>query len=93
MTVTVPQDSNKCKIQSNEGAPLNKRQRKSGKTRGDQKEGRHAISEGRLCLFVECWKRITNDPYVLSIVAKGCRLRFTSPPLLLQTPWEIRFPK
>ena len=31
-----------------------------------------------------------NNPYVLSIVAKGYRLRFTSPPLLRQTPWEIR---
>ena len=33
-----------------------------------------------------------NDPYVLSIVAKGYRLRFMSPPLLRQTPWEIRSP-
>ena len=39
------------------------------------------------------WKCITNDPFVSSIVAKGYRLRFTSPPLLLQTPWEIRFPQ
>ena len=37
---------------------------------------------GRLSNFVEGWKRITNDPYVLSIVAKGYRLHFTSPPLL-----------
>ena len=48
---------------------------------------------GRLSNFVEEWKRITNDPYVLSIVAKGYRLRFTSPPLLRQTPWEIRSPQ
>ena len=34
-----------------------------------------------------------NDPYVLSIIAKGYRLRFTSPPLLLNTTWEIRLPK
>ena len=47
---------------------------------------------GRLSNFVEGWKRITNDPYVLSIVARGYRLRFTSPPLLCQTPWEIRSP-
>ena len=45
---------------------------------------------GRLSNFVEGWKSITNDPYVLSIVAKGYRLRFTSPPLLRQIPWEIR---
>ena len=43
---------------------------------------------GRLCQLLEGWKHITNDPFVLSIVAKGYRLRFTSPPLLLQTPWE-----
>ena len=36
---------------------------------------------------------MTNDPYVLSIVAKGYKLRFTSPPLLRQTPWEIRSPQ
>ena len=48
---------------------------------------------GRLSNFVEGWKRITNDPYVLSILAKGYRLRFTSPPLLRQTPWEIRSPQ
>ena len=48
---------------------------------------------GRLSNFVEGWKRITNDPYVLSIVAKGYRLCFTSPPLLRQIPWEIRSPQ
>ena len=48
---------------------------------------------GRLSNFVEGWKRITNDPYVLSIVAKGYRLRFTSPPLLRQIPSEIRSPQ
>ena len=42
---------------------------------------------------MEGWKRITNDPYVLSIVAKGYRLRFTSPPPLRQFPWEIRSPQ
>ena len=48
---------------------------------------------GRLSNFVEGWKRIMNDPYVLSIVAKGYRLRFTSPQLLRKTPWEIKSPK
>ena len=48
---------------------------------------------GRLSNFVEGWKRITNDPYILSFVAKGYRLRFTSPPLPRQTPWEIRSPQ
>ena len=31
---------------------------------------------GRLSKFVEGWKHITNDPYVLSIIAKGYRLHF-----------------
>ena len=48
---------------------------------------------GRLSNFVEGWKCITNDPYVLSILAKRYRLRFTIPPLLCQTPWEIRSPQ
>ena len=48
---------------------------------------------GRLSNFVEGWKHITNDPYVLSIIAKGYRLRFMSPPFLRQTPWEIRSPQ
>ena len=48
---------------------------------------------GRLSNFVEGWKGITNDPYVLSIVAKGYRLSFTSPRLLRQTPWEITSPQ
>ena len=48
---------------------------------------------GRLSNFVEGWKRITNDPYVLSIVASGYRLGFTSPPLLRHIPWEIRSPQ
>ena len=43
-----------------------------------------------VCGGVEAYK---NDPYVLSIVAKGYRLRFTSPPLLCETPWEIRSPQ
>ena len=42
---------------------------------------------------MEGWKCITNNPFVSSIVAKGYRLRFTSPPLLLQTPSEIQFPQ
>ena len=39
---------------------------------------------------MEGCKCITNDPYILSFVAKGYRLHFTSPPLLLKTQWEIR---
>ena len=83
MTVTVPQELNKHQVQTHEGAPRSKRQRKSGKHKSN--------NQVQPCQFVEGWKHITNDPFVLSIVAKGYRLRFTSPPLLLQTPWEIRF--
>ena len=39
---------------------------------------------GPLCQFVEGWKHITNDPYVLSIVAKGYKFPFTSLHLLRQ---------
>ena len=39
---------------------------------------------GPLCQFVEGWKHITNDPYVLSIVAKGYKFCFTSLHLLRQ---------
>ena len=45
---------------------------------------------GRLSEFGEGWKRITNDPYVLSIIAKGYRLHFMNPPLLHKTPLDIR---
>ena len=48
---------------------------------------------GRLSEFVEGWKNRTNDPYVLSIVAKRYRVSFTSPPLLRETHWEIRYPQ
>ena len=66
-------------------------------TRNSQNEGmlppQSLPVRGRLCLFVEGWKRITNDPYVLSILAKGYRCFTMSPPLLLKAPWEIRSPK
>ena len=42
---------------------------------------------------MEGWKHITNDPFVLSIIAKVYIPRFMSQPLLLQTPWEIQFPE
>ena len=48
---------------------------------------------GRLCQFVEGWKHIMSDPCVLSIIARGYKLRFMSPPLLLKTPWEIISPQ
>ena len=92
MTVTVPQDSNKRKVQSIEGAPRAKRQRRAGKPKGDKKQNEGLLPPqsvpvgGRLYLFMEGWKHITNDPCVLSIIANGYRLQFMSPLLLLKTP-------
>ena len=55
---------------------------------------RQSVPVGRqICQFVEGWKRITNDPYVLKYRSQGYRLHFTSPSLLLQTPWEIDLPR
>ena len=48
---------------------------------------------GRLSNFVEGWKRITNDPYVLSIVAKGYRLCFTNPPFYVKPPGRSDLPR
>ena len=48
---------------------------------------------GRLSQFVEGWKHITKDPYVLSIVTKGYRLPFTSPPLLLKIHGKYNLPR
>ena len=39
---------------------------------------------------MEGWKCITNDPFVSSIVAKGYRLRFTSPPGDIEDPGNAR---
>ena len=75
---------------------MTKRQRRAGKHKDDKKQNEGVLPpqsvpvRGRLCEFVEGCKRITNDPYMLSI---RYRLRFTSPSLLLKTPWEIRLPK
>ena len=77
MTVTVPEDSNKHKVQIYEGAPRAKRPR--------MPPPRISASRGAT-IPVEGWKCITNHPYVLSIVAKGYRHCLTNPPLLLKTP-------
>ena len=45
--------------------------------------------DGNLSQFVEGWKSVTNDPYVLSSVAKGYRHCFMSPSLLCKTPYKI----
>ena len=73
LTVSVSSDSKKRKVESQDDAPQPPRKPMTP-------------VGGRLSSFVEGWKRVTNDPCVLSIVAKGYRLRFMSPPLLRQTP-------
>ena len=100
LTVSVSTDSKKRKTELQDDAPQGPRKAKRNfrgdKTRVINNEGvlppQVSPVGGRLSNFVEGWKRIMNDPYVLSIVAKGYRLRFTSPPLLRKTPWEIRYP-
>ena len=73
MTVTVPLDSNKPKVQSHDDAPRPKKPR--GGRGNSQNEGvlptQSAPVGGRLSHFGEGWKRIMNNPYVLSIVIKG----------------------
>ena len=58
MTVTVPQDPNKRKDQSNDGASRAKRSRRAGKPRGDKKQNEGVPTPpqsvpvgGRLCHF------------------------------------------
>ena len=71
MTVTVPQDLNKRKVHSNEGTPCQSHVEPGGLrvTRNGQNEGvlpsQPVQDGGRLCQFVEGWKRITNGAYVL----------------------------
>ena len=101
LTVSVSTDSKKRKSESQEDAPQGPRKAKRNfrgvKTKVINNEGvlppQVSPVGGKLSNFVEGWKRITNDPYILSIVAKGYRLHFMSPPLLRQTPWEIRSPQ
>ena len=69
-----------CKVQSNEEAPCSKHGRRAGRGRGNRNEGmltpQPAPVRGRLCQFVEGWKHIMNDPYLLSIVTKGVQTSF-----------------
>ena len=48
---------------------------------------------GRPCQFVEGWKRITNDPFGLSIVAKGYRLLVRVHPFFFRLPGKYDFLK
>ena len=95
MTVAVPQESNKHQVQTHDMRVLPVVNVNWGSIRVTRRnEGvlpPQSIPVKHDC--VSLWKWITNDPFVSSIVAKGYRLRFMSPPLLLQTPWEIRFPQ
>ena len=81
MTASTPQDSNKRKVEPGT-TPLKPLERTDvtyeGKVKVKSNDGvlpsQPAPVGGRLSEFVEGWKRITNDPYVLSIVAKWYRL-------------------
>ena len=96
--MSVSTDSKKRKPESQEDAPQGPRKAKHN-FRGDKNKGNKqsgcapptSISSRReteqLCGGVETYYERS---FILSIVAKGYRLRFTSPPLLRQTPWEIR---
>ena len=45
-----------------------------------------------LSRFAVGWKHGTNIPYILSIISKGYRLHFTSPPFVRKSLWEIQSP-
>ena len=49
MTVTVPQDSNKRKVQSNKGASCAKRQRIAGKPKGDKNSQNEGVLPHNQC--------------------------------------------
>ena len=100
MTVAVPQD-NKRKVQSNESNPMPKGHVEPGGLRITRNRMR-ACSHQNKCQvrdnYASLWRGgsihcITNDPYVLSIVAKEYRLCYTIPPFLLKAAWEIKPPQ
>ena len=78
MTVTLPQDSNRRRVQGNESAfhakhpRRGRKSRREGLIRNRQNEGvpqptQSVPVEGRLCHFVKLLKPVMNDPYLLSI--------------------------
>ena len=81
LTVSVSTDSKKRKSESQEDAPQGPRKAKRN-FRGIKRKTIN--NEGVLP------PQVSPVGGRLSIVAKWYRLRFTSPPLLRQTPWEIR---
>ena len=92
MTVKVPQDSNKRKVQRHEGplalnVPIEgEGAEKIGNSRNEDVLPPQPVPVGgRLCQFVDGWKCIMNDPYMLSVISKGYRLCFKSSPLPLKT--------
>ena len=95
MTVTFPQDFNNGKWRAMEKLlALNDLIKgRAEDPRNSQNEGvlpaQPVPIGGRLSQFAEGWKLITNNSYILSIVAKEYRLHFMRPPLLRRTPCEI----
>ena len=86
LTVSVPQDTpSKHKVEprydTSQTPRKNKRQfrgKSQVKSNEDVLPPQPAPVGGRLSEFVEGWKPISNDPYVLSIITRGYRLRFTT---------------
>ena len=56
-----------------------------------QKVGNQPVG-GRLSLYIENWKMITSDPFVLSVVEDGYRIVFWEKPPLTREPKPSRLP-
>ena len=84
LTVSLSTDSKKRKTESQDDAPQGPRKAKRN-FRGDKT--RVTNNEGVLP------PQVSPVGGRLSNFVEGYRLRFTSPPLLRQTPWEIRSPQ
>ena len=98
MTVTIHQDTNKHKVQSNEETPVPNIHVEPGEVRvTGRNEG--VLPLQPVPVWDDCASLWRVEVYkerslvVISIVAKGYRLCFMSLPLLLKAPCEIRSPK
>ena len=79
VTASTSQDSNKRKVEPQDDTSQTPRRLQEGCSQRETE---------RVCGGVEAY----NERF-LCIISKGYRLRFTSPPLLRETPWEIQSPQ
>ena len=86
LTVSVPSDSKKRKVESQDNTPQTPRKAKHNKKNEGVLPPQLTPVGGRLSTFVEGWKRIANDPYVLSIVAKGTDFVLRVHPFYVKPP-------